>query len=300
MTLQEIVDASRDRLGNYEKPWNWLDREIVLYANEAINVLCRDTRILEDSYTGSICNVHAAAGILDYALSTYIIYVTAAKLLSSEKMTLDVAATPAAWAVDATVTGGTSTFTCNIVAALTTTTYTIDKRTGEFTLGEILSDGTNSADQGAAYPVLTDNSSSPNLLTKSTSVEMNRYYSGWRSATATQPTKYILDYRHGYITLYPPPDKAYTIVLSVIRYPSAAFSATSMSSQTPEIPTQYHHALLDGIAWQAFLKRGEATYDPQKSDFFYKLFRKQISDMKIQSNMREGNESTNSPLGGFI
>ena len=300
MTLSEIVDYTRKSiLNNYEKPYDWNDDVLVLYANQAVNEICRDARILKDSYTGSVCNIHTAANVLDYALSSSIIYVTSAKLLSSEKMTLDVVVTPAAWAADATVTGATSTYTCNIVAALTTTTYTVDERSGEFTLGEILSDGTNSADQGAAYPIFTDNSSSPCLLTKTTSPEMN-CYSGWRSGTSGQPTKYLLDYRNGYITFSPPPDKAYTIVLSVIRYPVAALSATSMSSQTPEIPAQYHQAIIYGIAYQAFLKSGEKTYDPVKSDAYYKLFRDAISKMKIQSNMYQANESTASPVRGFV
>ncbi|MCK5605400.1 hypothetical protein KAR91_26145 [Candidatus Pacearchaeota archaeon] len=71
-----------------------------------------------------------------------------------EVITLDVAPTPAAWGVGATITGALSGETAVIISQLTSLTYEIRERTGAFTLGEILSDGTNSGDQGAAFPTV--------------------------------------------------------------------------------------------------------------------------------------------------
>jgi hypothetical protein len=70
----------------------------------------------------------------------------------NELMTLDVAATAANFAVGSTIHGNTSGTTCVIVKMLTTLTYIVKGRSGAFTLGEVLHDGTNSADQGAANP----------------------------------------------------------------------------------------------------------------------------------------------------
>ena len=71
--------------------------------------------------------------------------------IASEVMTLDVS--PAtAWAVGATITGAISRNTCEIISYTTATTYLVKNRTGTFMLGEILSDGVNTADQGAANP----------------------------------------------------------------------------------------------------------------------------------------------------
>ena len=68
-----------------------------------------------------------------------------------ELMTLDVA--PATtWADGAAITGQTSAKTCVIVKNLSPTTYVVKDRSGTFTLGEILSDGSVTADQGAANP----------------------------------------------------------------------------------------------------------------------------------------------------
>jgi len=71
-----------------------------------------------------------------------------------ELMTLDVAPSGAGWAIGDTITGATSANTCTVLERITTLTYHIKDRSGAFTLGEILSNGTATADQGAANPVL--------------------------------------------------------------------------------------------------------------------------------------------------
>ncbi len=69
-----------------------------------------------------------------------------------ELMTLDVAPGGAGWVAGDTITGASSSQTCIIVQVLTTKTYYVRNRSGAFTLGEILSNGTATADQGAANP----------------------------------------------------------------------------------------------------------------------------------------------------
>ena len=301
MTLQDIINYSRKSiLNDYTIPYAWHDDELVVYANESYMTITRDAKVLVDSSTAAVCQVATVAGTFDYALDSSVLYVTSAKLLSEELLTLNVAPTPSSWTAGATVTGGTSGKSCYIKTALTSTTYTIQNRTGAFTLGEILSDGTNSADQGTAYPTVADSSTSPRMLLKTTMLDMNRSVPNWRSGTREKPIRYLLDYRPDYITFYPAPDAVYTIALTVIRYPITAFSATSMSTQTPEIDSQFHHALIHGIAWQAFLKPGENTQNHKLSEYYYKLFRKQIADMKVRNNMYEANESTNGPLAAFM
>jgi uncharacterized phiE125 gp8 family phage protein len=72
-----------------------------------------------------------------------------------ELLTLDVAPGGAGWAAGDTITGVSSGKTCKIVEKLTATTYTVWNRSGNYTLGEILTNGTATADQGAAYPTFT-------------------------------------------------------------------------------------------------------------------------------------------------
>ncbi|MFH1147221.1 MAG: LamG domain-containing protein [Pseudomonadota bacterium] len=71
-----------------------------------------------------------------------------------EVLTLDVAA-GTAWAVNDTITGATSGSKCEIVKIYSTTVFGIRNRTGDFTLGEVLSNGTYTADQGASFPTVT-------------------------------------------------------------------------------------------------------------------------------------------------
>jgi hypothetical protein len=70
----------------------------------------------------------------------------------NELMTLDVAPGGAGWSAGNTITGNSSGKTCVIVAVLTTLTYIVKDRSGAYTLGEILTNGTATADQGAAHP----------------------------------------------------------------------------------------------------------------------------------------------------
>ena len=69
-----------------------------------------------------------------------------------ELLTLDVAPGGAGWSAGDTLTGATSHETCIVVQVLTTKTYYVRNRSGAFTLGEVISNGTDAADQGAAHP----------------------------------------------------------------------------------------------------------------------------------------------------
>ncbi|MCX5819749.1 MAG: hypothetical protein NT047_07545 [Deltaproteobacteria bacterium] len=72
-----------------------------------------------------------------------------------ELLAIDVAPTPADFAAGATLTGATSLKTCVVVAKLTSTTYIVKSRSGTFTDGEVISDGTNSRDCGTGFPTFT-------------------------------------------------------------------------------------------------------------------------------------------------
>lgn len=78
-------------------------------------------------------------------------------IYTTELLTLDVAPSTA-WAVGDTITGATSASTCVIVEVLTTKTFNVKDRSAAFTLGEVLSNGTYTADQGTAYPTVASNS----------------------------------------------------------------------------------------------------------------------------------------------
>ncbi|MHC4620559.1 MAG: ubiquitin-activating E1 FCCH domain-containing protein [Planctomycetota bacterium] len=69
-----------------------------------------------------------------------------------EELTLDAGPAPADFSAGATLTGATSGKTCIVVEKVSSVLYKIKHRTGDFTDGEVISDGTNSRDCGTGYP----------------------------------------------------------------------------------------------------------------------------------------------------
>jgi hypothetical protein len=72
-----------------------------------------------------------------------------------ETMTLDVAPGGAGWSVGETITGQSSAATCKIAAKTSGTSYVVYQRSGAYIPGEVLTNGTTTADQGADYPTFT-------------------------------------------------------------------------------------------------------------------------------------------------
>lgn len=113
----------------------------------SLNELKLHCRIDSGSFSDNIDEVQ----LIPPALHT----VNVGYTLFYETLTLDVAPGGAGWAAGDTLTGAASTKTCVVVEVLTTKTYTVKNRTGAFTLGEIISNGTATADQGLLFPTFT-------------------------------------------------------------------------------------------------------------------------------------------------
>lgn len=133
-------------------------------------------------------------------------------------------------------------------------------------------------------------------LTKRDKHYMDKSYPGWRTSTQGEPTVYLLDYQKGYITLYSPPDDDYTLDLTVVRYP---LDDMAQDTDEPEIPVEFHHALVDGICYQAYLKWGDRTYDAAKSKVHLDLFSNAIAEAKVQGVIHQAADETYSPHGAF-
>jgi hypothetical protein len=86
---------------------------------------------------------------------TAIIGVIVTDFQEREVLTLDVPPGGTGWDIGDIITGVTSGQTAEIVSKTSTTVYGTKYRAGIFTLGEVLTNGTNTADQGAAFPTFT-------------------------------------------------------------------------------------------------------------------------------------------------
>ena len=296
MTLQEIIDFTRYQLGNYEKPYYWVDAELVMYCNRVIDQLCTEGRLLVDDCTPSVCDIALVEGQRDYSYSEKILSIISARLVKEEVMTLDVA--PAtAWAADDTITGLASTSTCVVVSKTSDTKYVVKQRTGNYNLGEILTNGTVQADQGATKPVFTD--SDAVYLTAITREQLESRYPNWLSDDTDEPIFYCVDNVPGKLSIHPVPDDIYTLRLTVQRLPITAMSTSSMTA-TPELDVKYHNAIIDGICGYAHLKAGENTYNDKAASLYMSLFKKAILDNKIRKMLDRSVPRTFSPHGGFI
>lgn len=78
------------------------------------------------------------------------------ELVMVYELTVDTVPTPAAWAAGAALTGGTSLVTATVLEKISNTVYLISEPSGDWTDGEIISDGTNSVNCAAGYPLSTE------------------------------------------------------------------------------------------------------------------------------------------------
>ncbi len=317
MNLQEIIDLSRRRLGNYDLPYYWYDQELVDYCNYAIWQVSRSAYMFEDAYTPAICNITTVANQIDYPLSTSIVELRNIRVTgevgtitqtgvglsdisicgsyvqddvdTNYKIQIDGAATPDTfkWSDD-----GGATWDASTVA--------ITGFWQELNNGIFIKFAATTGHTIANAWAFTISYNSNQLMVLTTVKEMYDVIPSWRMSDSDIPTKYLLDYRQGYISFYTPPDTAYLLNMNVLRYPATNMTATSMSAQTPEIPAKFHMVLIDGILYQAYSKTGIETYNERKADRHYALFMKGISDISRNKIINVSNKGPMSPHEGNL
>lgn len=297
MTLQEIVDFTRYRLGNYEQPYYWIDAELVLYCNEVIDKLCFEAKILEDSTNAATCDIYLTEGTASYSLHNSVFYIRSVKLIEEHVLTLGVPPVTA-WSVGDTITGVSSGSTSIVKTVVSIGKYVVTNLSGAYTSGEVLTNGSVQADQGTPYPLVTIYKSID--LDKSTTLQMDERSSSWVGEDNDEPRKYIIDYNARLITFYPPPDSSYQVKLSVYRYPITAMTTTNLAGQTPEIDARYHDMIINGICALAYMKRGENTFDLQKSVAFSTIFKADLARLKVRNTLYRGNNEIAAPHRGFM
>jgi len=100
------------------------------------------------------------------------------------KLTVDTAPTVAVFARGATITGASSAVTCTVVEALSDTVYLVTEPSGDWTDGEVLSDGTNSVDCATGYPLSVED------------LNIDQYQYGFRKPTDCLFIRGIFDINH--------------------------------------------------------------------------------------------------------
>jgi hypothetical protein len=312
MTLQEIIDLSRRRLGDYEIPYDWTTQELVDYTNYAIGQIARNAYLFEDAYTPAICNITTSAGTVDYLLSTDIVEIRNVRItgelgdITYSGVGLDDISICGNYSHDNTDTS----FKIQIDGVSTVNTFKWSDDGGSIWnastvamtgVYQELSHGIFVKFAATTGHTLLDNwtftitYNSCQLMTLSDVKEMYDSVPSWRMSDSDTPTKYLLDYRQGYISFYTPPDISYLLNMNVLRYPATDMTATSMSLQNPEIPAVFHMVLIDGIMYQAYGKTGSETYNEKKADRHYAMFRSGINDINRNKIINVANKRPLSP-----
>ncbi len=317
MTLQQIIDLVRRRQGNYEPPYHHIDTELVDYANDIVNTIARESLIIEDSTTPAACYLTLVDSTIDYTYDTRIIEISDALItgyLSAITQTgsgLDDIAVCGDYTLDDTNTsyvvycdsaGATDTFKWSDDGG-TTWEETLVDMTGEY---QELNNGIyvkfsattgHSADDYWSFTVYY---TSGGMLTRYDQREMYDEYPRWRAADTDEPDRFITDYTHNKVSFYPPPDQPYLVAMRIIRYPSSQLSATSMSSQTPELPTTFHPMIVEGILGRAYMRQGANTYDEKKAAMHQALFNQFLDRLKRNNVILQNHNKNLSPHYGTI
>jgi hypothetical protein len=139
--------------------WNYTFGRSYLGTNRANGVVDSNTGYHRNQFSAWQYSSHGTAGwAADLAWNTAnAVYLenNSVQYHKTDTITLNVA--PATtWAVGDTITGLSSEATCKIVRVTSSTVYLIDTRVGTFTSGEVLTNGTYTADQGTGYPRITE------------------------------------------------------------------------------------------------------------------------------------------------
>jgi len=291
INLQEIIDLTRLRLGNYEPPYYWTDRELVHYCNETINRIAMETGILEDSTTTNVTEIYTEVGTASYQIPSNVDFIRSVHFIQKETLVLDVAPS-VAWSVEDTITGETSGATSIICDVLSDKLYVIEQRNGSYSNMETLTNGTYEAIQGNGYPQVT--------TTLGYSLKKTSVLDTMVSSQNGSPTKYMLDYTSGFLTLTPPPEKKGVLKMSVIRRPITVLYPEQMSSQEIEMPDTCKDVIINGMCAMAYLKNGENTYNPNNAALFSSLFKNDMSVIKIRRVIKDGISEYNPPHRGFM
>jgi hypothetical protein len=104
-------------------------------------------------------------------------------------------------------------------------------------------------------------------LNKTYYLELDEKLYNWQVASGS-PTHFMTD-EMGHIRLYPIPDSTGTLNLKVIRLPLLELTDYASS---PEIPTQYHYALIDWVCHLAFRKQDAETENLPKVAMYAQSF----------------------------
>lgn len=121
------------------------------------------------------------------------------------------------------------------------------------------------------------------------------------------PTYYSLDYRAGYITLWPTPVANGTLLLTVSRLPLTELAyvtpnlpGTPGTGAEPDIPPRYHRDMLAGVKYRAYLKNDADTESLARAKVAEAEWKKVIDKTIVENSLYQYRPRAIMPEYGFI
>jgi hypothetical protein len=306
MTSAEYLASIRQWLNDeVATTYKWTNAELINYINYSFDELARDSEYFKDGYTSAIAEITLVAGTTDYALDSRITKINSVRLAGEtvdlESISMhDLMDYISTWRYKGSLYGADISFADS--GPDTIVSVTTDLRDGDFdAAGYIEITGCVTA---ANNKVVLTTAVAEHLITLDAAATLTTRVAGdpilLRAVNVGTPTKYTLDYRDGYITLYPTPDAASKLFMHVDRWPLTPWTTANYATETIPFNAHYHQELVHGPASIAYLKSGPSTFNVDKASIHkgeFTLLKKKVKRDLI--NLR-GRSSNLSPAAGAM
>jgi hypothetical protein len=285
--------------------YKWTLGELVDYFNNSIDQIARDTDYFTDPYTPLLTELTIAAGTGDYAFDPRMLEIVSAQiagdnfyLTRASQRERVVNLTP--WRFDAAVSGIDLAINAGTIASTTTDFLEAGLTAGKF----IQISGSATAGNNKSVEIETV---AQYLLTLASGYTLTPRVAGdrvvLRQLITGTPLRYMTDYRQGYLTLDPIPDKSGTLIMSVLKLQDVPLTEALVATPgTYVIPInyQYHLQLADGICAKSYMKSGPSTFNIEKSRIHQADFEKLKDRIKRDMIKRDKSEDRITPHDGAI
>ena len=285
--------------------YKWTQQELVNYFIWMLDDIARETSYFKDPITTTITEITLSPGTPDYALSSNIIGIDRVKVAGEygylDKTTAnDLAIENENWRTLLQVFGTDIAFVEGGASAdtITSTTTEFDDE-GLCDDDYIVITGSASNDKTVQIGTVA-----AHTLTLSTSYDLVDEAAGDNICLSVMnsdtPSKYLTDYRTGYITLYPCPNEVGKLLLECTVKESTPLTVATLATYTIPIDSSYHVGLIDGVLSLAFLKSGPSTFNAEKAAMHGGRYKRLLSRIKLDLAELRNTSDSLSPHEGTI
>lgn len=239
MTLAQLLALSRVRLRDQLTPYFWDDATLTEFINSAVSEACARARLLRSNIA-----VAVTSGLDTYVVPYIVLKPFGGLFIDQAGVSTAAGAfTVGRWYT--ITTAGTTNFT--LIGAANSNVGTVFQATGVGT-------GTGVAVLGNDTPLAP--------------ISERKYYDARANCgfAPSRPQFYMRGTADNSITLYPQPNLAGSIVMTISRMPTTAEELVyTVTSGVPVIPAEFHRDLIYWVLAEAYMVDNVDTYNPKAS-----------------------------------